>query len=133
MLCSFHSSNKLLFSKFPRKSYLETRVFILWSLLVPTAYLLCAMTVFFNLKERIKEISCSGINSSHTVQEKSCQPFCNLTLWVPNKLTLETVKESQKIWNFHFDLQLVPTVPNVPFHTAKKLELLPKRLITANV
>ena len=25
---------------------------------------------------------------------------------------LETVKESRKIWNFHFDLHLVPTVLN---------------------
>ena len=29
--------------------------------------------------------------------------------------TLETVKESRKIWNFRFDLQLVPIVPNGTF------------------
>jgi hypothetical protein len=28
------------------------------------------------------------------------------------RFQLETVKKSQKIRNFHFDLQLVPTVPN---------------------
>ena len=54
------------------------------------------------------------------------------------RFQLETVKKSQKIRNFHFDLQLVPTVPNwqflmVPFYTAKKLVVLPKRLKTTNV
>ena len=34
---------------------------------------------------------------------------------------LETVKESRKIWNFHFDLQLVPTVLNGTLHIAKEL------------
>ena len=30
-------------------------------------------------------------------------------------IQVETVKESWKIWNFHLDLQLVPTVPNGTF------------------
>ena len=33
---------------------------------------------------------------------------------------------------FHFDLQIVPTVPN-GFYTANKLVLLPKKIKTANV
>ena len=61
-------------------TYLETRALILWFLLTSMYIVLSAMAVFFNLMEKIKGISCSGINSSHTVQEISWQPFCNLTL-----------------------------------------------------
>ena len=48
-------------------------------------------------------------------------------------LVLETVKESRKNWNFHFDLQLVPIVLEVTFVFAKKLLLYPKRFKISNL
>ena len=37
--------------------------------------------------------------------------ICRMGMYASN-LKLETVKESRKNWNFHFDLQLRPTVLN---------------------
>ena len=36
-----------------------------------------------------------------------------LRVW--NSVSTRDSKESRKIWNFHFDLQLFPTVPNGTF------------------
>ena len=47
--------------------------------------------------------------------------------------SLETVKESRKIWNFHFDLQLVPAVPNGTFIYCQEAGVISKRLKTSNV
>ena len=40
---------------------------------------------------------------------------------------IETVKESRKIWNFHFDLQLHPTVLNGTYFYCQIIDFIPLR------
>ena len=44
-----------------------------------------------------------------------------------NQKTLETVKESRKILNYHFDLQLVPTYPVGTFLYCQETDIITQK------